>query len=135
MVEPKGGKSEELKVFEHMFLSSCRTKRSQKRAAQLQERSAAAAMRKERVFGGGIMNDHGSNQEGLGQLAQKFPSGTQIGVPICFTECPQPSLLAAELWIPCCPLRLSVGRKNPSKQGLTHTHTHTHTHAADQQFS
>ena len=37
-------------------------------------------------------------------------AGTQIGVPICFTEYPQPSSLAAELWTPCCPLLFDVCR-------------------------
>ena len=37
---------------------------------------------------------------------QQFKAGTQIGVPICFTEIPQLSSLAAELWSPCCPLHM-----------------------------
>ena len=62
VVEPKGGKSEELKVFEQMFLASCKTKRSQKRAAQLQERDGKG-------LGGGSMKNHGSKQ---GQLDSLF---------------------------------------------------------------
>ena len=37
-----------------------------------------------------------------------YIAGTQSGVPDCFTEYPQPSSLAAELWTPCCPLLLYI---------------------------
>ena len=40
-------------------------------------------------------------------------AGTQIGVPTCFTEYPQPFSLAANLWIPCCPCIYSETRTIP----------------------
>ena len=51
-------------------------------------------------------------------------AGTQIGVPICFTEYPQPSSLAAELWTPCCPLLL-LSDQNPQLRIRLYAHTHT----------
>ena len=74
-------------------------------------------------FWGISCKDHENNKQQQGGPVKSVSSkaGTQIGVPICFTECPQLSSLAAELWIPCCPLRV----KNSWKQSVTHTHTTT----------
>ena len=63
----------------------------------------------------------------LAETLAETPAGTQIGVPICFTEYPQPSSLAAELWTPCCPVHF-VGHETLCYQRVTHTHTHTRTH-------
>ena len=51
-------------------------------------------------------------------------AGTQIGVPICFTEYPQTSSLAAELWIPCCRL-LTTEHKLPPRILGDRSYTHT----------
>ena len=95
-------------------------------------------------FGGSIMNNHGNKQEGLERLGQKLKTGagTQIGVPICFTEYPQLSSLAAEPWTPCCPLLVAKERSRwwrkgeggkPLEPGCdTHTHTRR-AHAIPQQ--
>ena len=79
------------------------------------------------------MNNHGSKKGKLDSVINSFLAGTQIGVPICFTESPQLSSLAAELWIPCCPLLVKLRKEekqDPLEQGLTHTHRqgliHTH---------
>ena len=58
----------------------------------------------------------------LAETLAETPAGTQIGVPICFTEYPQPSSLAAELWTPCCPLHF-VGHETLCYQRVTHTAT------------
>ena len=70
-------------------------------------------------FGGSIMNNHGNKQEGLEWLGQKLKTGagTQIGVPICFTEYPQLSSLAAEPWTPCCPLLVAKERSRWWRKG------------------
>ena len=49
-------------------------------------------------------------------------AGTQIGVPICFTEYPQPSSLATELWTPCCPLHYFAIRNSLISEVYTHTY-------------
>ena len=79
------------------------------------------------------MNNHGSKKGKLDSVINSFLAGTQIGVPICFTESPQLSSLAAELWIPCCPLLVKLRKEekqDPLEQGLTHTQTGTHTHTS-----
>ena len=79
---------------------------------------------RERVWGEVSCKDHENKRERLERLGQKLKTGagTQIGVPICFTEYPQLSSLAAELWTPCCPLPDWSGRRKPFVQGWTHTH-------------
>ena len=69
------------------------------------------------------MNHHENKRERLERLGRKLKTGagTQIGVPICFTEYPQLSSLAAELWTPCCPLPVRSGGGKPFVQGWTHT--------------
>ena len=78
---------------------------------------------RERVWGEVSCKDHENKRERLERLGQKLKTGagTQIGVPICFTEYPQLSSLAAELWTPCCPLPDWSGRRKPFVQGWTHT--------------
>ena len=85
---------------------------------------AAADGDKGKVYGMKTCNHHESNKTDWNSLLKSFSAGTQIGVPICLMECPQLSSLAAELWIPCCPL-LETREKEPFGTGLdTHTHTH-----------
>ena len=71
---------------------------------------------------GSIMNHHGNKRRELDSVINSFLAGTQIGVPICFTEWPQLSSLAAELWIPCCPLRHQGLDTHTHRQGLIYTH-------------
>ena len=104
--------SEHLKMFQKGFVHICssRTRGSRKRL-------------KENGLGEVSWNNHESKEERLERLGQKLKTGagTQIGVPICFTEYPQLSSLAAELWTPCCPLPDWSGRRKPFVQGWTHT--------------
>ena len=117
-MEQHGGKSETIVGV----LTSC--------WSSLQSGSAARQRGCKKWFGGSIMNHHENKRERLERLGQKLKTGagTQIGVPICFTEYPQLSSLAAELWTPCCPLPVRSGGGKPFVQGWTHTHTHTRTH-------
>ena len=78
------------------------------------------------------MNHHENKRERLEGLGQKLKTGagTQIGVPICFTEYPQLSSLAAELCTPCCvmiynPLLVwKVGVIGKPLETVCGTHTH-----------
>ena len=55
-------------------------------------------------------------------------AGTQIGVPICFTEYPQLSSLAAELWTPCWPLlQIKSRRKRQIQEDPYNSKGYTHT--------
>ena len=66
-MEPQGEKSEELKVFEQMFLASCKTKRVSK------TRGSAAKVRWKMVWGVGSMKNHGNKARyKIGQLVQQF---------------------------------------------------------------
>ena len=122
VMELHGGESERLVGVSTNCWSVCR----KAIGCETTRLSCKTTRLQERVWGEVSCKDHENKRERLERLGQKLKTGagTQIGVPICFTEYPQLSSLAAELWTPCCPLpmRKSVGR--PFVQGWTHTHTH-----------
>ena len=109
MRETQGEKVSALVLFEQTVDMSAVANVS---ATQLHEKAAKG-------LGEGIMTHHENKKGKLDSVINSFLAGTQIGVPICFTECPHLSSLAAELWIPCCPLL--ARSRNPLEQGLTHT--------------
>ena len=59
------------------------------------------------------------------RIRQLLPYLRQIGVPIGITEYPQLSSLAAELWTPCCPLRVKVKIKQSNRIPVIPRGTHT----------
>ena len=81
---------------QNSIVENCFRKRSSESGVQLRQCGRKG-------FGGSTMNHHENKRERLERLGQKLKTGagTQIGVPICFTEYPQLSSLAAELWTPC----------------------------------